>query len=202
MRHDIELGVWPILWKIFILLHVISFQLCVLELWYFTWNIKTLISISKNIPWPWSLAKFVFEHLTLLILYCKSVSDRAVTFHISIFVTRSFYCYQDICHCDIACLWIWPFLGGICVSQTYSFGLSVLSYALLNSLTLSKYCFINLYCKKLNTFVYVCLIIDNREHCDVSLSSEQSNSRHISGLTQVKKCLYMYYSPDCRVCLL
>ena len=31
----------------------------------------------------------------------------------------------------------------------------------------------------------VCLFVDTREHCDVSLSSEPFNSRHIPGLTQV-----------------
>ena len=47
--------------------------------------------------------------------------------------------------------------------------------------------------------MHVYLFVDNREHCDVSLSSEPFNSRQIPGLTQVNKAsLYMYCSPDCR----
>ena len=37
------------------------------------------------------------------------------------------------------------------------------------------------------TLIYVYLFVDTREHCDVSLSSEPFNNRHIPGLTQVNK---------------
>ncbi|XP_078312262.1 uncharacterized protein LOC111133307 isoform X2 [Crassostrea virginica] len=33
-------------------------------------------------------------------------------------------------------------------------------------------------------YIHICLFVDTREHCDVSLSSEPFNSRHIPGLTQ------------------
>ena len=43
--------------------------------------------------------------------------------------------------------------------------------------------------------MHFCLFVDTREHCDISLSSEPFNSRHISGLTQVNSLgLYMYYT--------
>ena len=44
--------------------------------------------------------------------------------------------------------------------------------------------------------LYTYLFVDTKEHCDVSLSSEPFNSRHIPGLTQVNTASFV---PDCKV---
>ena len=51
--------------------------------------------------------------------------------------------------------------------------------------------------------MHICLFVDTREHCDVLLSSEPFNSRHIPGLNQVNSLgFYIYYNSDFRACLL
>ena len=96
------------------LLHIITFEQRVRELWYFTWVSLVILPFCAWLPlfftlwpWPWSLTHF-FENFNFANNFW-TVSARALMF----LVTRSSYWYQDICTWDLGHLWNWPLSGVI-----------------------------------------------------------------------------------------